>query len=175
MTRHEDLDRAALLTAMKSGGVVVYFRHGATDRGGYDDYTAPRSEQRLLSDEGEAQSRRIGEAFRRHDIDATRILATPYARTQDMARLAFGHHDVVEPRLLEEGEQGSLDYRYLMSLLRAPLPSGQNLVIMSHSDALRAVTGVSLTEGGSVVVRPGADPVVLGVLTPDDWAALAAG
>lgn len=170
---NEEQDRDALLAAMKEGGVVIYFRHGATDRGGYDDYQAPRSEQRLLSEEGQEQSRTIGEAFKANDIDASRILTSPYERNKDMAELAFGRSDGEEVNLLGEGERSDLDYSYLMSLFSEPLEPGKNLVIFSHSDPLRAVTGVSLPEGGAVVVRPGPDPVVLGSLTPEDWSALA--
>src|SRR5262245_29980582 len=60
------LDRP-LLTALRDGGHVIYFRHAATDRSQQDSdphNLANCATQRNLTDDGRADARTIGEAFR---------------------------------------------------------------------------------------------------------------
>lgn len=165
-----------LMEAIKGAGVIVYFRHGATTWSGYDKLEWPREQQRLLSEEGIKQSETIGKAFTKHGLNAQRVISSPFERCKDMSTLAFGRYDSVEPKLLgEERPDSTLDYTYLTTLLGTPVPAGENLIVVAHSDAFRAVANTSLPEGGGAVVRPngsgGFD--VLGMLTPSDWTSLA--
>ena len=170
--------RDQLVAALRAGGVVLYLRHGATTWSGYDQLEWPRERQRLLSPAGEAQARAIGDAFKRHQIPASRVIASPFERCKDMATIAFGRVDALAPNLVREGAGGQDPANSLRTLLRAPLPAGQNLVIVAHHDNFREVTGTSLPEAGGAVLRPGGTEPgwrLLGVLTPADWSALASG
>ena len=171
--------RDRLLPALKDGGLIVFFRHGATDRGGVDNINLPRDQQRQLSDEGKAQARAVGETFRRHNIGVGEVLSSPYARCHDFAQIAF---DRVEDDWLllgllsqSEGRQARVDH--VLALLRQPLDAGQNRVLVAHTSNIAETTGVSLPEGGAVVVQPDAQAAngftVLGRLLPEDWRALA--
>ena len=83
---------AAAWAALRASGAVVVVRHsyapGAFDPPGarLDDC----STQRNLDDNGRAQARRIGEAFRREGIAVGAVLSSPRCRCLDTARLAFG-------------------------------------------------------------------------------------
>lgn len=70
-------ERDALVEQLRAGGVALYLRHPATDRGGIDDAHAPREEQRLLSTDGEKQARDLGATFTRQGIVAGRVLTSP--------------------------------------------------------------------------------------------------
>ena len=83
-------DAPALLKALQAGGLVVYFRHGATNQVGVDRIDWPRSRQRLLSAEGETQARTVGQVFQRHRLGVDEVLASPFARCHDFAQIAFG-------------------------------------------------------------------------------------
>lgn len=172
-------DAPALLKALQAGGLVVYFRHGATSRGGIDRADWPRSRQRLLSAEGEAQARTVGEVFRRHRLGVAEVLASPMARCHDFAEIAFGRvqDDALLLGLLTEGAGRQPRIDHSLALLRQAVPAGQNRILVGHSSNIQSTTGGVPPEGGAVLARPGggADKgfAVLGELRPDAWAALA--
>ena len=171
--------RADALAALAAGGLVIYFRHGATDRGGVDRIDWPRNRQRLLSAEGQAQARAVGEVFRRHRLPVGEVRASPFARCHDFAQIAFGK--VVDDRqllgLLSQDSERQQRIDHSLALLRQPVPPGSNRVLVGHSSNIAETTGANLPEGGAVLVRPGGggEPgfAVLITLRPANWAALA--
>ena len=82
----------AVLERLRRGGYVLAFRHAATDFSMTDTTRDLRdcSRQRNLSAQGRRQARTIGISFRRLGIPVGRVLASPYCRTRQTARLAFG-------------------------------------------------------------------------------------
>ena len=66
----------AILAELVDGGLVVLFRHAATTRPGIDRIEWPRERQRLLSERGIEDSRRIGEAFRERGVPVGEVLDT---------------------------------------------------------------------------------------------------
>lgn len=172
-------ERSALLRALKEGGLIVYFRHGATDRGGVDSIQLPRDQQRQLSDEGKAQARAVGEAFRRHNVQVAEVLSSPYARCHDFAQIAFGQarDDALLLGLLSQDKDRQVRIDHSFALLRRPVQAGQNRVLVAHTSNIAETTGVTLPEGGAVLARPDVKAqrgfTVLGRLLPADWRALA--
>lgn len=174
-------DAVALLKALQAGGLVLYFRHGATNKGGVDRIEWPRERQRLLSAEGEAQARAVGAAFQRHGLRTGEVLASPFARCHDFAQIAFGR--VQDDRQLigllsqDSGRQQRIEHS--LTLLRRPVPPGELRVMVGHGSNIQETTGVLLPESGCVLTRPDAAAErgfsVLGPLQPDDWRALARG
>lgn len=77
---------------LQRGGYVVYFRHAATDMSMTDstDNLADCTRQRNLTASGRADARAIGQAWRRSRLPVGAVLSSPYCRTRDTARLAFG-------------------------------------------------------------------------------------
>lgn len=172
-------DPPALLKALQAGGLVVYFRHGATDRGGVDRADWPRSRQRLLSPEGEAQARTVGEVFRRHRLGVAEVLASPMARCHDFARIAFGRvrDDALLLGLLTQDAGRQPRIEHSLALLRQAVAAGHHRILVGHSSNIQSSTGIFPPEGGAVLARPdggaGQGFTVLGELRPHDWAALA--
>lgn len=161
-----------LLGDLQRGGLAVYFRHGATTWSGIDQIDWPRSRQRLLSEEGIAQSRIIGRAFTEHNIPVGEVLASPFARCRDMAEIAFGR---VEERfellgLLSDAEGRAARVAYLRAQLETPPARGTNRIIVSHRSNIADVARATLAEGEAVIIRPGGDRFdVLAQLHPEDW------
>jgi hypothetical protein len=83
---------ASVVDELRRGGSVLVFRHAATDFSMMDRTRALRdcARQRNLNAEGRRQSRTIGSALKRLGIPVGEVLASPYCRTVDTARLAFG-------------------------------------------------------------------------------------
>ncbi|MEM8852429.1 MAG: histidine phosphatase family protein [Pseudomonadota bacterium] len=164
-----------IVAALQRGGHVVYFRHAATTRSGVDRIEWPRSRQRLLSERGIADSEAIGAAFKALDIPVGDVLASPFARCADMARIAFGR---VETRmellgLLSDRAGREARVAYLAGLFSAPPGPEGNRIVISHRSNIATVAGVSLAEGDAAIIRPdGNGHTVLATLSPRDWVAI---
>jgi phosphohistidine phosphatase SixA len=93
-------EAAALIAALRAGGVVAVMRHGITDRSQVDTGDlGNRAGQRNLSAEGRAQSLRTGRAVAALGIPLGQVLTSPVFRARDTAELAFGALAVIEPNL----------------------------------------------------------------------------
>lgn len=166
---------AALVERLRDGGHTIVFRHAATDSGvDMTDDLDDCSRQRNLDAEGRAQSRAIGEAFRRLDIQAGRVLASPFCRTRDTARLAFGRVRTSRRLLAEEffASPAEARRRGLPRVLARRPRSGTNDVLVTHGSAIDAATGVNPDEGGTVVVAPrrrAPGYAVVGTAEPGAW------
>jgi phosphohistidine phosphatase SixA len=154
----EALTGRALLGALKTGGLIVYFRHGATDFGendlGMADY-ADCAHQRNLTEGGRADARAIGAAIKRLALPIGDVLASPLCRTMETATLIFGRA-VATPAVLG-GPAAVAPERYagLTQLLSTPPSSGTDLVIVSHGNPFRSVSRAPyLAEGEAAVIRP---------------------
>src|SRR5437870_10135849 len=82
--------------ALRAPGSVVVLRHSYAP-GSFDPPDAKLedcSTQRNLDETGRAQAKRLGEAFRAHDITVGRVRSSPRCRCLETARLVFG---TVEP------------------------------------------------------------------------------
>ena len=95
-----------LWAALKQGGKVVLMRHAAVERSsGNPTLHTPGdcSKELNLSELGRAQAKRIGETFRARGIFTGDVLASPYCRTMETGRLAFGNVKSSEALRLIEG------------------------------------------------------------------------
>ena len=156
------IDRSArLLARLKRGGYVLAFRHAATD---FSMSDATRdlgncARQRNLSAAGRRQARGIGSAFRGLGIPVGEVLASPYCRTRETARLAFGRarlsRDLLSPRFLESKTARARQPQRLRRLLGRRPPPGTNTVLVSHNFAIDDATGLSLAEGEAAIAAPG--------------------
>ena len=149
-----------LIEALQRGGHIVYFRHGATDRSQQD--TDPRNlancaTQRNLSDQGRAQARATGEAFRALKIPVGQVLSSEYCRALEHARLSFGgatiEPSLVLPDPLPQPERAQNTARLQQLLAARPAP-GMNTIMVSHSPNIKDAVGVDLpTEGGAAILK----------------------
>ena len=166
-------DLPPLTAALLDGSHVVYFRHAATRWSGVDRIEWPRERQRLLSEEGVAQAEAIGAAWRARRIPVGEVLASPFARCADHARIAFGRADerMALIGLLSDDDGRGARVAFLRDLVTTPPAPGLNRVIVSHRSNIAAVADVALEEGEGVVLRPdGAGGfAVRGTAMPGDW------
>ena len=174
------LEGAALVRALRAGGLTLYFRHTATDFSQNDRAMTTYGEcasQRNLSEAGRAQAREIGEAIRSLALPVGEVVASPFCRTMETARLMFGR---AEPSTVVRGYEGTnpanADYGKLVALLASPPAAGTLRMIASHGNPFRAIAGPPhLDEGEAAVLKPaGAGFVVVARIRRGDWARLAA-
>ncbi len=177
----EILAGPALVQALKSGGLILYFRHTSTDFGqtdeamsGYEDCTR----QRNLTDRGREEARRIGAAIQRLGIPVGDVLASPFCRTRETAQLIFGRATVASavrggPAVPETTDR----YTELRKLLSTPPRAGTNLAIASHGNPFHAVANTAyLAEGEAAVVEPLGEQGfrIVARIPKDGWETLAA-
>ncbi|MCC6198331.1 MAG: histidine phosphatase family protein, partial [Burkholderiales bacterium] len=87
------LEGAALVAALHQGGYILYLRHTSTDFSHNDQAMTSYEDcasQRNLTDAGRTEARAIGAALRELKIPVGPVLASPYCRTMESGRLAFG-------------------------------------------------------------------------------------
>ena len=169
------LEGARLVSALRAGGYVIYFRHTATDFSkndsrmhGYDDC----ANQRPLNDTGRADAHFTGERIRDLRLATGEVLASPMCRTMEHARLVFAR--ATPTPQMREVEGG--DYPGLKRLLARPVDSGRNRWLFGHGTPFRSVAGPPhLAEGEAVVLLPkGSSWIVVARIPVQAWATLAA-
>lgn len=169
---------AQLLAHLRAGGLVVYFRHTATDFSRDDSKMRDFDDcanQRLLTPKGRVDARAIGAEWKRLKIPVGRVLASPYCRTRDVAQQMFGRYERTPEARGGPVTADSDRYAGLKALFSTPINDNTNLVISSHGNPYYATNGPPyLVEGESVVIRPQGDGrwEVLARLRSDEWAKL---
>jgi broad specificity phosphatase PhoE len=143
--------------ALRAPGSVVVFRHSYAP-GAFDPPTARLDDcttQRNLDENGRAQARRVGEAFRKNGIEVGPVLSSPRCRCLDTARLAFER----EPQSWEP-LQGALNdderrRRQLVEIRKAMAAhrDGPPLVLVTHGSVVSDLTGLNVRMGAFVVMR----------------------
>jgi hypothetical protein len=169
----------SIVQKLREGGYVLYMRHASTDFGQNDSKMTSYEDcanQRNLTDKGRQEAREIGAHVKRLRIPVGEVLASPFCRTMETARLAFGK---AQPMNEVRGGPARPDDPARYDPLRKILstrPSGKtNTVVSSHGNPFHAVAGPPyLAEGEMAVVRPegGMRFTVVARIRPEDWSGL---
>ena len=143
---------------LRQGGQVVAIRHTQTTSGFGDPPEFKLDDcatQRNLNDQGRAQARKMGAAFREKGVPIAAVISSPWCRCLETARLAFGEAESwsalsnLYGRPQNEAHQ-SRAMRGRISGFSGP----GNLVLVSHGVTIRAATGTYLGMGEFVVLTP---------------------
>jgi len=165
----------ALLSQLRQGGFVLYMRHALTDMSkndakmtNYDDC----ANQRNLTDQGRAEARAVGAHIKRLGIPIGDVVASPFCRTMETARLAYGQATPTEKLRALPGSAGDAKrFAPLKELLSTVTPGGRNLVAVGHAIPFHAVAGPPFLEEGEIAaVRPeGSGFTVVGRIRVEHW------
>jgi phosphohistidine phosphatase SixA len=176
----------ALVKALRAGGYNLYFRHVGTEwsqsdavREAGDWRSCDPARMRQLSAAGRRDAQAIGVAMRRLDIPIGEVLASPYCRTVETAKL-MDLGKVSESTLVMNlrsadyfGGRASVVASARRLLASAP-PDGSNRMIVAHGNVAREATPVYPDEGEGLVFQ--AHSVggfsLRGRIRSDDWARL---
>ena len=152
--------QASLAARMRSGGVVMAFRHalapGTFDPPGFVLESCPT--QRNLNDEGRAQAERIGAWFRSQGLAPAQVRSSPWCRCLDTARLAFGS-GAVTPWAALGSPLGTAEQAYPehQALLRKAAAQRRALggfeVWVTHLFVLQDLVGQSLGSAEALLLR----------------------
>ncbi len=123
----------------------------------------------MLTAEGSAHARRIGEEFRKHRITPSVVISSPMCRCRDTARLAFEQDPTVDAALRETASADSarataFEQRalFLIAMHRGPSP----VVFVSHQPNIDLLSLELVDYGDLLVARSNerGELVVLGKL-----------
>lgn len=166
-TKIEPPQLPALHDMLKGGGYVIFFRHAGTP-----DYQEPEpidfsscARQRNLNARGREQAFRIGQAFRELEIPVGEVIASPFCRAMDTARIAFGRVAAAE----EARDKDKRDQ--LFARVGATAAGAANLVIVGHGSGNGLIGEEFLREAEAVILRPlgGARFEPVARLQADQW------
>ncbi len=149
----------ALWNEMRKGGYVFLIRHadapGTFDPPGFQ--LGVCSTQRNLSEEGRAQSKRLGELFRSKNVPIAQVFSSEWCRCIDTATLAFGAANVKtwsaisSPRGGDEKQARSNVEAVRQRIAQASLKT--NMALVTHMFNIQDITGGGAAQGEIVVLR----------------------
>lgn len=146
----------AVATLLKAGGCVLMLRHARTEAGVGDPpgFTLGNCRtQRNLSDEGRAQSRRLGAWFQAQGLRPRAVQSSAWCRCVDTATLAF-HAPQLLPALnstFDTPDKQPAQTQALKTLLGG-VPSGQFEVWVTHQVNMTDLCGAYPGLGEGFVV-----------------------
>lgn len=150
----------AVWRTLAEGGKVVLMRHGEIERGPGTGDSLLRDpscqRERKLSAAGQAQARRIGEVFRQRGIPVAAVRYSPYCRTADTARLAFGSAtpaDYLALREVLDVDAAAMQTRVLSEVIGSHAGPG-NLILVTHEPNIGAVSFELMRPADFIVLRP---------------------
>ena len=170
-----------LASAMQRGGLVLVIRHAATDMSKPNQDPVVLSDcrtQRNLNAQGRADARTIGTGVRRLRLRIGNVLTSPFCRTKETARLAFGRFRISQPLLntiaSEHDDRWRRQIRAARRLLGTQPAPGTLTVLVTHGIVVSDVTGQTLDEGETLVFRPlGSSRFrLVGRVLPREWRTL---
>ena len=172
-----------IITQLRSGGFVLYMRHGPTDTSKPD--RVPRvdlndcSTQRPLTEAGRQVAAQVGAMIRKAGIPVGEVLSSPMCRTRETAKAAFGENYQVNPFLMYTSNLTAAEkvprIETTRSLLSTPVSAGVNRVIVAHAPNLMDVIGYFPTpEAVLVVFKPQGDQgfKYIASIFPGHWSQL---
>ncbi|MBX3577177.1 MAG: histidine phosphatase family protein [Rhizobiaceae bacterium] len=142
---------------LRDGGHVVLLAHayatGSTDPANVD--VTKCSTQRNLSERGKQQARKMGALFAARAADIDAILSSRFCRCLDTARIAFGRDaEPFEALDLPAADEAAAEaQRAAVIETIAGFSGSGNLVLVTHPETIRALTGAGAREGEAVIVR----------------------
>jgi broad specificity phosphatase PhoE len=143
---------------VQRGGQVILLRHAITTPG-VGDPDGMRLEdcstQRNLTDEGRRHAGRVGDVFRARGVTVDRVLASPWCRCQETARLAFGVAGTWAAlgNLFGRPERSAEQVEQMRALV-GERRGGGTLVLVTHGSTIAALTGINPAPAEMVVVTP---------------------
>ena len=158
-------DIQALAGAMKQGGYVIVFRHGATNRNQAD--TDPLNfdniaKQRLLSEQGKRVATQVGEAFKKLGIPLGKVYTSKFNRAVETGRLMSGGDvtptlDFTEGGLVVTPIENDRRAEALKKMAGTVPEAGKNTLIVTHKPNIMDAFGkdwFDVREGEASVFRP---------------------
>jgi phosphohistidine phosphatase SixA len=174
------------MKALRGGGHVIVFRHGAThtDQADTDPLNITNvAKQRQLNDQGRALAREIGEAMRKLQIPVGQVQTSQFNRAIETgALLGFGAvtstPDLTEGGLVVSPNENNRRMQAMRKLAATAPPAGTNAVLVSHKPNILDAFGkdwFDVREGEASIFKPDGNggSKLIARVPAADWSKLA--
>lgn len=151
---------ADLWLQLQKGGYVILMRHGAVDN--FSRSTSPDADfegcegQYNLTELGRAQALLVGDFLRKRKTAIGGVLASPFCRTRDTARIAFGAYrawEELEPLPEQEGPERARRIQAITKLIAGHV-GHDNLILVTHQPNIDAVALEMVEPATMLVLKP---------------------
>ena len=160
-----DAGQMEAIKALRGGGHVIVFRHGAThaDQADTDPLDITNvAKQRQLNDQGRALARAIGEAMRKLNIPVGQVVTSQFNRAVETGTLlGFGAvtstADITEGGLVVTPNENNRRAAAMKKLAATVPPAGANVVLVSHKPNIMDAFGkdwFDVREGEASIFKP---------------------
>ena len=161
----QTVDMQTLVGALRQGGYVIVFRHGATNRDQADtdplhpDNIAP---QRLLSDKGKEVAQQVGAAFKKLGIPLGTVYTSKFNRAVETGKLVGGGEvtstlDITEGGLVVTPIENDRRAEALKKMAGTMPEVGKNTLIVTHKPNILDAFGkdwFEVKEGEASIFKP---------------------
>ena len=142
---------------LKTGGLVVLMRHASVRKDNNPLLRDPSClKERNLSEKGKKEAFKIGEKFSAKGVSIEKVLTSPYCRTTETAKNAFGRSQPAEFLSVLEAfpqKQAEAYTEQLMKKIGSYSGSG-NLVLVTHGPNINTVSFDPVEIGAFLVLQP---------------------
>jgi phosphohistidine phosphatase SixA len=159
------------VAALRSGGHVIVFRHGAThqDQADTDPLNLDNvAKQRQLNDAGQAKAKEIGDAMRKMRVPVGAVHTSKIYRAIETGKLMFP--DLTPMATIDLVETGQV----ATPLASTMPPAGTNAVAITHKPNVLDAFGkdwFDVAEGEATIAKPDGNAFrVIARVKADDWA-----
>jgi phosphohistidine phosphatase SixA len=189
LTGAQTLADADLADALRGGGYVIVFRHGATypDQADTDPLNADKpgneAKQRQLNDKGKALAREWGDSFGKLGIPVGTVVTSKIYRAQETAKLmnvgeVTTTWDITEGNQIISPNENNKRAAALRKFASTPPAAGKNNVVVTHKPNIIDAFGkdwFEVKEGEASVFKPDGSggTRVVARLQAEQWAVLA--
>jgi phosphohistidine phosphatase SixA len=172
------LNDTRLISELRQGGYILYFRHGKTDHNTFDTdrkNLSDCSSQRLLSEEGRKEMILIGDTIKKLGIKIGSVISSPYCRSIDTATRAFGRAEInsdLKHTVIADETTMHRQAKALQKMLsKVPAIEGTNDVLSAHTANLQEAASIwPKPEGVAIVFKPEGDSFkYIATIRPTDW------
>ena len=177
---------AEIIDALRAGGHVIVFRHGAThaDQADTDPLNPDNiAKQRQLNAKGEEAAKALGAAFKQIGVPVSKAITSQFNRAYQTAKLAGFDNvektvDVSEGGLVVSPNENNRRAAAFRKLASTVPPAGTNIVIVSHKPNTIDAFGkdwFEVKEGEATIFKPdGTAYKVVARVRMDEWPRIAA-
>jgi len=143
---------------LQEGGKIVWIRHSITTPSCCGDpenlKINDRSTQRNLGKEGIAQSKKIGQLFKKNNIQIDQVLSSQFERCRDTAKYAFGNYKDFPPlnSFFREGigANATRQLQDIKSFIKN-WNSSKNLILVTHQVVISGSVNETVSSGEMVI------------------------
>lgn len=159
-TTHSASGNDGLWSELKGGGKVVLMRHAPVERGADRGNPLLRDPscrgERNLSSQGKLDAAEVGRRFREHGVPVAQVLHSPFCRTTETAKRAFGTAAAAEYLSLLEilgADEAARQTEQLNRTIGSYSGEG-NLILVTHEPNINSVSFETVKHLDFVVLDP---------------------